>query len=119
MRVVDTATVGRNTIDALIFVHMALCLLFKKKCTMVKTKAGRPDHVLATITPSISIQKCLSARTVLKAVDLETATRKQIDASKLAHTDSYSCLTTTLPSMAKKYRQVGADVVTLARSLMT
>ena len=87
LRVVDTTTVGRKKIDALMFVHMALCLLFKRKCTMVKTKPDRPDLAHAMIPTSISITKRTTARIVLKAADQETAIGKQIDALKLAHMD--------------------------------
>ena len=87
LRVVVTTTVGRKKIDALMFVHMALCLLFKKKCTMVKTKPDRLDLARVMIPTCFSIHKRTPAKIVLLAVDLETAMIKQTDALKLAHMD--------------------------------
>ena len=100
------------------FVHMALCLLFKKKCTMVRTKPERPDLAHARTPTCISIQITIPVRSVLKAADQEIASRKKIDASKLVHTDLGSYMTTMLLFLAMKFQPDGADVKTFPGSLM-
>ena len=112
LKVVDTTTVGRFQIDAMMFVHMALCLHFKKKYTMVRTKPGRPDLAHAQSPIYFSIQITIPARSVLKAADQVTAMIKKTDALTLAHMDLGSYMMTTLLSMAKKYYSDGADVMT-------